>query len=271
MNDDINRRLREAAEAHQPDRAKILARVERGASGPAVRHRAPAIARSWPKAALTGFAAAGILATGTLAVAGIVQTSPPPGAPTAPAAPPPSPTTVSPTPAPTPTPPPPSPPRDSTATAPPVTHPPTGSHPTSPPPSSAAPRTQSGPLSSNGTVDSHSTRYWAQSNLLLTTTRPLTSLTVELRIALTGGVRDTGNWRTLPSDDFTVTVRQSGGGLLYRWALKPGRTVPAWQHTFAAQYNHAPGTRDASADSYRVDARSSDGPVSVRGGFAPAP
>ncbi|WP_178970294.1 hypothetical protein [Streptomyces acidiscabies] len=38
--DDIDRRLREAAEAHRPDHARMLARVERGMAGPTVRHRA---------------------------------------------------------------------------------------------------------------------------------------------------------------------------------------------------------------------------------------
>ena len=68
----------------------------------------------------------------------------------------------------------------------------------------------------------HNTVYWAQSDLTLKTAQPLTSLTVELRIAQTGGVQNTGNWRTLPSDDFTVTVQETGGALVYRWVLKPG-------------------------------------------------
>ncbi|KJY30636.1 hypothetical protein VR45_27185, partial [Streptomyces sp. NRRL S-495] len=98
MNEDIARRLREAAESHQPDRAQILARVQRGAAGTSVRHRTPSFVRSWPKAALAGLATAGILATGGLAVAGIIRTPPPSDTvTTAPAAP--SPTvTASPTP-----------------------------------------------------------------------------------------------------------------------------------------------------------------------------
>lgn len=84
--------------------------------------------------------------------------------------------------------------------------------------------------------------------MTLRTARPLSALTVELRIALTGGVNSTGSWRSLPEKDFTVSATEDGGYLVYRWALKPGRTVPAGTHTFAGQYNHAEGERDAAGD-----------------------
>jgi hypothetical protein len=74
VNEEIARRLREAAEAHRPDRARMLARVERGMAGPAVRHRARPFARSGTRVALAGLAAGGILTTGGLAVAAIVAT-----------------------------------------------------------------------------------------------------------------------------------------------------------------------------------------------------
>jgi hypothetical protein len=120
-------------------------------------------------------------------------------------------------------------------------------------------------------VDQHSTVYWSQGDVLLRTTQPLTSLTVEIRVAQTGGVQSTGNWSTVPnSGDFTVTVRQSGNTLIYRWTLKAGPTLPAGQYLFAAQFNHATGVRDAAHDSYRVDARPQTGsPTAVWGGFTP--
>ncbi|MFD5468250.1 hypothetical protein ACFWIQ_36390 [Kitasatospora sp. NPDC127059] len=259
MNEHITQRLREAAEAHQPDRARMLARVQRGVAGPAVRHRTRSGLRSWPKAAMAALATAGILATGGLAVAGIVQ-NPTPGPSTAPAAP-------SPTVTPTPTP---SAPPATTVPAPAPAPAPATATPTSPRPTpSATGRAQNGPLWSEGSIDPHSTVYWGQDNLLLKTTQPLSALTVELRVAQTGDVRDTGNWRTLPVDDFTVTVQESGGVLVYRWVLKPGRTVPAGQHEFAGQFNHATGVRATGGDGYRVDAQSAGGSASVSGGFTP--
>ncbi|MGW1915748.1 hypothetical protein ACWCQS_34775 [Streptomyces sp. NPDC002076] len=259
MNEEIARRLREAAEAHRPDRARMLARVQRGMAGPGVRHRARPFARSGTRVALAGLAATGILATGGLAVAAIVAHSSPSATVTTPATP--SPTVSSPHPTlgrPTPV-----------APAPATT--PGSSRPTPPTasPSPSAGESQNGPLWSAGSVDPHSTVYWTQSNLALKTTQPLTSLTVEMRIVRTGGAKITGTWQTLPSADFTVTTQEAGGTLVYRWVLKPGLTVPAGSYEFAAQFNNGTGVRSAAGDGYRVDAQGSGGSASVRGGFVP--
>ncbi|MCU7820981.1 hypothetical protein KSNIM_04745, partial [Kitasatospora sp. DSM 101779] len=82
--DELRRQLREAAEAHRPDRERMLARVERGiaSSGaahpdesdlPAGRHRVRRGLLSWPRMVLAGLAAAAALAVGGLAVAAIAQ------------------------------------------------------------------------------------------------------------------------------------------------------------------------------------------------------
>ncbi|MCQ4043069.1 hypothetical protein ACFOSC_13410 [Streptantibioticus rubrisoli] len=259
MNEEIARRLREAAEAHRPDRARMLARVQGGVAGPAVRHRARPFARSGTRVALAALAAAGILATGGLAVAAIVATSKPSATVTVPATP--SPTVSSPQPTSA---------RPTPVGPGPVTTP--GSSRPTPPatsPSSAAGESRNGALWSAGSVDPHSTVYWTQSNLVLKTTQPLTSLTIEMRIVQTGGVKNTGTWQTLPSGDFTVTAQEAGGTLVYRWVLKPGLTVPAGSYEFAAQFNNGAGVRSAAGDDYRVDAQGSGGPASVRGGFVP--
>ncbi|MFC9636353.1 hypothetical protein ACFTY8_46040 [Streptomyces mirabilis] len=259
MNEEIARQLREAAEAHRPDRARMLARVQRGMAGPAVRHRARPFARSGTRVALAGLAATGILATGGLAVAAIVATSSPSPTVTTPATP--SPTVSSPHPTsarPTPVAPAPATTPGSARPTPPATS-----------PSPAAGESQNGPLWSAGSVDPDSTVYWTQSNLALKTTQPLTSLTVEMRIVQTGGVKNTGTWQTLPSGDFTVTVQEADGTLVYRWVLKPGLTVPAGSHEFAAQFNNGTGVRSAAGDGYRVDGQGSGGSASVRGGFVP--
>ncbi|KPI08483.1 hypothetical protein OV450_3450 [Actinobacteria bacterium OV450] len=267
MNEELSARLRTAAEAHQPDRARILARLERGMSGAPDRHRESSGARPWPRVALASLAAAGILAGGGFAVAAIVQSPPArpdnsgtPAAPSAPSAPwtppttPPAPTTGGPS----------SPDRSSSTSPSPEVSGGTGSA----RPDSA--HVQDGPLWSAGSLDAKSNTYWAQSDITLKTTQPLTALTVELRVTQTGAVQSTGNWRTLPADDFTVTVQPEGGAVVYRWILKPGRTVPAGQHVFAGQYNHAAGRREAKHDGYRVDATGPRGALSVWGGFTPA-
>ncbi len=266
MNDEISRQLREAAEAHQPDRGRMLARVERGMAGATVRRRTPGIAGSWPRVTFAGFAAACVLATAGLAVAGIVQTAPTqPDSAATPTMPGPSGTPSSTHSART----------TGSAAAPSAPSQPdrtTARRSTSGKPNSASPATSQvsdGPLSSEGTIDPHSHLYWTQSRLTLNTTQPLTALTVELRIAQTGGVQTTGQWQTGPGDDFTITVQETGGTLVYRWDLKPGRTVPAAKHIFAVQYNHTRGARDGKADRYGVMATAAGQDHAVWGGFTP--
>ncbi|MEU2420160.1 hypothetical protein ABZ619_03705 [Streptomyces sp. NPDC007851] len=262
MNEEIARQLREAAEAHRPDRARMLARVQRGMAGPTVRHRARPFARSGIRIALAGVAATGILATGGLAVAAIVGHSSPSATVNTPATP--SPTAGSPHPASAhPTPDRPAPVAPAPATTPGSSRP----TPAATSPSPTADESRNGPLWSAGSVDPRSNVYWTQSNLLLKTTQPLTSLTIEMRIVQTGAVKNTGTWQTLPSDDFTVTIQETGGALVYRWVLKPGLTVPAGSHEFAAQFNNGADGHSAGGDGYRVDAQSPGGSASVRGGF----
>lgn len=213
--EEVRARLRAAAAAHEPDRARMLARVERGMTAKPRPARRPARPAPWLRAAGAALAVAAVLAAGGYTVTTLAR----PAGPAAPAAP------------------------------------------------AAGLR-----LTATGVIDPGSNRYWAQSDLTLTTPAPLTALTVELRIAQTGGVADTGNWRTLPAEDFTVSVREEPGRLVYRWTLRPGRTAPAGRHVFAAQYDHAEGARDPAADTYTVTA--TDGTArrgSAHGGFARHP
>ncbi|MFF9342425.1 MULTISPECIES: hypothetical protein [unclassified Streptomyces] len=206
--------LREAAAAHRPDRARMLARVERGMAGPPPRReRTPAFGagRRWTATAAVAATVVGVVALGGLAVTALQERPAPPAVAVAP-----------------------------------------------------------GPVArAAGTVDPGSNRWWAQSDLAVTTDGEVTGLTVELRVALTGGIVSTGHWQTRSADDFTVTVVEEPGALVYRWTLKEGRAVPAGPHTFAAQYNHAEGVRDASADAYTVVLTApGGGRTTLRGGFA---
>ncbi|GAA3399067.1 hypothetical protein [Streptomyces roseoviridis] len=256
--------LREAAAAHVPDRARMLARVERGlAARPAAPAARPA---PWLRAAGAALAVVAVVAAAALVVPVLPGPDGPPG-PAVPAA------TGS---------------TSATATAPATGTAPTGTAPstgTAPPtgtapaitgtPSTAAttgapPAPTPLPLTVTGVIDPGSNRYWAQSDLTLTVPAPLTALTVELRVAQTGGVASTGHWRTLPPEDFTVSVREADGALVYRWTLKAGRTAPAGRHVFAAQYDHAEGERAAESDTYTVTATDASGRrATAHGGFAP--
>ncbi|MFE0674986.1 hypothetical protein [Streptomyces sp. NPDC058867] len=268
VHDELRARLHEAAEAHEPHRERMLARIERGRAEEArTGHRATrSSVFAWARVAGATAAVASVLAVGGYAVASAVKedtpqrtvaTSPTPTAP--------SPDATS------------RPPRPS---APPADPTPEASGPSreaSESPSAARPSQtvrppaageEDGPLWSDGSVDPHSNEFWAQSNVTLKTDEELKQLTVELRIAQTGGVTSTGAWRSLPEDDFTVTVEEHDGFLVYTWVLKEDRTVPEGEWVFAGQYDHERGGRDAAADGYSATARADGDDLSVAGGFA---
>ncbi|WP_194910856.1 hypothetical protein [Catenulispora rubra] len=261
--DDTRKHLRQAAEAHQPDREAMLARIEQSmAAGPHA-DRGPRADRarlyrrrrqaSWLKVALVGFAGVGVLGLGGLALAAGVRQEAPQH---------PTPVTVTPT----------APATTSQPQAPATTKPPTSSGPSTPhrsaTPSADGPNALNGLISAHADVNAHSTVYWSQNDLTLDVAQPLSALTVELRIAQTGAVQSTGDWQTAPPDDFTVTVTPSDGYLVYRWTLKPGHTIPAAQQLFGAQFNHATGKRDAGRDTYLIDATAAGHTGEIRGGFA---
>ncbi|MEU1011553.1 hypothetical protein [Streptomyces sp. NPDC005890] len=269
VHDELRARLHEAAEAHEPDRARILARVERGmAAGSRPDHRAerrPVF--GWVRVVTATAAVAGVLAVGGYAVASAVKDDPPARQTVA----------VSPTPS-----------RSSAPTTRPPSHTadpapskgagqpartpgsspsrtPDGTAPARPPVARAE---QDGPLWSDGSVDPHGNEFWAQSNLTLKTSEPLSSLTVELQVAQTGGVTSTGAWRSLPEGDFSQSVAEKDGFVVYTWTLKQGRTVPAGQWVFAGQYDHTRGGRDAGADRYVMTGVAGGRTYAVAGGFA---
>lgn len=264
---ELRARLHEAAEAHRPDRARMLARIERGTGGHgrAGRRRTPGPVRDWARVAGAAAAVAAMLAAGGYAVGSTVRDGAPAQRRTV---------AVSPTAAPSP---------DATgrAPAPPVDPAPSGGTPgahadasgtpaagrtvSAPPPAAGG---TDGPLRAQGSVDPHGNDYWAQSDLTLRTGARLTSLTVRLRIAQTGGVGSTGAWRTLPERDFDLTIGERNGFLVYTWTLKQGRTVPAGEWVFAGQYDHRRGGRDAREDRYTVEATADGTRRGVSGGFA---
>lgn len=267
VHDELRARLHETAGAHEPDRERILARVERGmAEQTRPDHRATRPpAYGWFRVMTATAAVAGVLAIGGYAVASAVKEDRPQQT-----------VATSPTPAPSPdatsrAPLPPAPSTDRTPERTPTSRGTTGAptrQPTATPEPPTAKGEKDGPLWSDGSVDPHSNDFWAQSNLTLRTSGQLTALTVRLKVAQTGGVTSTGAWRSLPEDDFTLTVGEKDGFLVYTWVLKEGRTVRAGEWVFAGQYDHERGGRDAKDDSYAMTATASGEQLSVTGGFA---
>ncbi|GAB2584756.1 hypothetical protein GCM10027168_16920 [Streptomyces capparidis] len=136
-----------------------------------------------------------------------------------------------------------------------------------PAPSAPPPAPGAGPLRAAAETDPNSSRYWSAGNLTVTATEQLTALTVDVRLAQTGGVEATGQWSSLSADDFHVTTRREGEAVVLRWTLKPGRTVPAGTHTFTVQYTYGTDSRAPGEDSYSVQGKATKGTVRTSGTF----
>ncbi|WP_275560364.1 hypothetical protein [Streptomyces sp. 5-6(2022)] len=259
---DVVAELRTAAASHEPDRIRMLARVTAGMTA-GDRRRAPRTSPRWARVVgpVAGLAAA-VAATGIAVVVTdgaerpqTVRTSSEPPAPPAGAGA----------------------GRDSASAGTdrrPGDEPDAGSqgdaerHTPSAYPTAAGPNHLAEPtVRSEGAINAHSNPYWAQSDITLTIGRPLTSLTVELRVADTGDVRSTGSWHSLPTGDVTTATRVEDGVLVYRWTLRKGATVPAGRYVFAGQYNHAEGDRDTGRDAYAASGNGASGAFAVRGDF----
>jgi hypothetical protein len=273
---DLRTELRQASQTHRPDRERMLARVERGMTLPAPGsrrgHRSPSGPAPWARVVGVTAGLMSAFGIGGLAVGLTVNAGDEP---------PQIPKTVVTTPdVPTPT---------ASQSGGPVTpssgtstHPPkaSGGSPSpsvSPSPSASASTSagiikrgnhpQDGYLWSDGSIDPGSSDFWAQSDVTVKNSKPMTALTVELRVVRTDGVASTGSWSTLPADDYDATVTEEDGALVYRWTLKSGKTLAAGTHVFAGQYNHAKGGRDAGGDLYAAQGDGSGGAVEVRGDF----
>jgi hypothetical protein len=284
---ELPERLREAATAHRPDRERILARVERAIAAPqagstaSTRERSPA---PWMRVTAVAAAVAGAIGIGGLAVGAVGGDSAPEQSVattqgTASAQPRPSVTGASGgaaehSPAPE---------KHGGARS---GHPAPGAqHPAhhsagapatqpagTPSPSAADSAPRSVPpaaangLASAGSVDPHSNPFWTENDIGVTTTRPLTSLTVELRVSGTSGtVSNSSCFTTAPG--ISATVAFEGRDLVYRWTLEADHVLAAGTYTFAGQFNHDSRNRTSGDDSYTVSADGTDGQAVADGGF----
>ncbi|GAA3192559.1 hypothetical protein [Actinocorallia longicatena] len=231
MNDDLWAALRADAARHEPDRDLILARVEE------VRPR-PGRFRPLVVAA----AAASVLVTATLAGWSLSERAPRTVAsPTSAEAVPPVTGPAEPVPVP------------KTATEPPTGSPTGPVAEGAPPPSTPGSHDSTAGAAPGVTVrawtDPVSGEYWAQRNLTVTVERPLTAFSATIRIGAGAGEEFAGSFSTLSTEELDFTRRTQGTTIVYRWTLRPGRTIRAGSYQLSAQFKRLPGPRPV-ADSY---------------------
>jgi hypothetical protein len=115
-------------------------------------------------------------------------------------------------------------------------------------------------------VDPNSNPYWSEDDVDLTSARPLTSLTVILRVSGgPGAVSRNNSFTSAPGTSVSITAE--GDGLVYRWTLDAGRTLAPGTYTFAGQFDHAKGERSSAGDRYTVSGAGESGPAAADGGF----
>jgi hypothetical protein len=156
-----------------------------------------------------------------------------------------------------------------TATGPTATGPAATTQPATTPASTATSATgPAGPLTAAGTVDPHSTQYWAQENLTVTTTHPIRELDVTVNVSGGQSVRSTGMWTTLLPPQVATTVHGDKGGLVYEITLKPGQTLQPTAYGFGFQFNRPSAGHEFALDTYHVTAVTTDGATeSASGAF----
>lgn len=295
---DLPERLRNAAEAHRPDRERMLARVEHAMAADGAGTGAPEAgarghdrpAAPWMRVTAVTAAVAGAIGIGGLAVGAVTgdgqpvrtvvtsgdtdsaQSSPPAsgGAHTSDPHKP-APRHSEPAPGHHKSPPPHTPSGRTATVSPPLQAPPpsvpgTPAQPTVTPGSGTQVPQNSGPVQSDGVLGANSDDYWTSSNVVLTTRQTLTSLTVELRIARVNGETYTGSWTSV--GDATVQVSVQSDVIVYRWTLPAGKTIPPGTYTFAGQYQHDQGQGGTDGDRYTATAGYGPGSsVTVGGHF----
>lgn len=251
--DRVRSALRAEAAAHRPDRAAILARIERGqaAVGPAraarIGHRRAAVRMAGM--GMTVAAVIGLSVAVTWAAVGTDVLRMPSNGPTmAPAAP----ASRSP----------------GAVQMPPATsRPPSGTQaPRSPAASPSSKGAQQDFFRSSGAIDAHSIDNWTQSNVTVVTSQTVTALDVTVRIADSPDLASTGAWSSVLAEFLVTAIERRGAALVYRFTLKPGVTISPGSYVFAVQYNHASG-RDRSRDTYHVVATADDARAEMGGGF----
>lgn len=120
----------------------------------------------------------------------------------------------------------------------------------------AAAPASTGYLAVQTSVSSGGNAYWSQSVVTVTTTAPLSSLKVAVRIIQTGGVASTGTWSSV-GGNANAAVSTTGSAVNYEFTLRPGVVLQPGRYVFEVQYNHNAGSRSTAHDLYAVAATAS--------------
>jgi len=108
-----------------------------------------------------------------------------------------------------------------------------------------------------------SSPWWDENDVVLTTTAPITALTLKITIA-NADVSFGGSYNTVGGQ---VLNSNTGAPLVYTYVLSPGQTIDPGSFTFAAQMRGAGVTHNVSGDSWTVTYTSGGGAQAQSGKF----
>jgi hypothetical protein len=120
--------------------------------------------------------------------------------------------------------------------------------------SPTGPAVPAGPLAVVGSVDPHSTQYWAQEDLTVTTARPIRALHVVVTVTGGNSVQSTGSWTTILAAEITTTEHRTASSLVYDITLNPGQSLQPGSYAFGLQFNRPAAGHDFTRDAYTVTA-----------------
>jgi DNA-directed RNA polymerase specialized sigma24 family protein len=100
-----------------------------------------------------------------------------------------------------------------------------------------------------GAVDPSSNASWAQENVNITLTEPVTSFQLTVKVSTSAGLSSTGDWTNYDISVFDVTVDTRSDGIVYTFQLKSGKTLQPGSAEFAVQFAHG-AVHDPADDSY---------------------
>jgi hypothetical protein len=111
-----------------------------------------------------------------------------------------------------------------------------------------------GPLTAVASLDSHTSPYWAQENLNVTTTRVIKALHVTVTVSGGAAVQSTGYWSTILPVNLDGTVNHTNSGLTYDITVKPGQVLQPGTYAFGFQFNRGAIGHDFTLDTFTVTA-----------------
>lgn len=94
-------------------------------------------------------------------------------------------------------------------------------------------------VTAKGTVDASSRTGSSQEDVAVTFTKPIAGFQLSVKVSLESTGASAGYSSTYDSSLFDVTVDTEAHALVYKFNLKPGKTLPPGSSQFAVRFTYA--------------------------------